>query len=99
MCMRKLSEVKGEEALDVLAEILEPITVIANDEDVKAGFDTNIARCVSVALKKYKKEILAIFASINGKTVEETCEEIDLLSLPSYIVDVLADPVVRRLFT
>lgn len=97
--MRKLSEVKGEEALDVLADILEPITVIANDEEVRAGFDTNVAKCVSVALKKYKKEILAIFASINGKSVEETSEEIDLLSLPSYIVDVLTEPAIQRLFT
>ena len=68
--MRKLSEVKGEEALDVLAEILEPIVTIINDEEVKAGFETNVAKSVSVALKKYKTEILQIFASINGKSVE-----------------------------
>ena len=35
--MRKLSDIKGEEALDVLAEILVPITAIANDEEVKKG--------------------------------------------------------------
>lgn len=97
--MRKLSEIKGEEALDVMAEILEPIVEIANDEDVRAGFDTNVAKCVSVALKKYKKQILEILASINGKSVDETCEEIDLLSLPSYILDVLSDPAIKRLFT
>ena len=97
--MRKLSEVKGEEALDVLAEILEPIVTIINDEEVKAGFDTNVAKSVSVALKKYKKEILEIFASINGKSVKETCEEIDILSLPSYIVEILNEPEIQRLFT
>ena len=97
--MRKLSEVKGEEALDVMAEILEPIVMIANDEEVRAGFDTNVAKCVAVALKKYKGEIMKIFAAINGKTVEETADEIDLLSLPSYIVDVLSEPAIKRLFT
>jgi hypothetical protein len=97
--MRKLSEVKGEEALDVLAEILEPIVTIINDEEVKAGFETNVAKSVSVALKKYKTEILQIFASINGKSVEETCEEIDILSLPSYIVEILNEPEIQRLFT
>lgn len=97
--MRKLSEVKGEEALDVLAEILEPIVTIINDEEVKAGFETNIAKSVSIALKKYKTEILQIFASINGKSVEETCEEIDILSLPSYIVEILNEPEIQRLFT
>ena len=97
--MRKLSEVKGEEALDVLAEILEPIVTIINDEEVKAGFETNVAKSVSVALKKYKTEILQIFASINGKSVEKTCEEIDILSLPSYIVEILNEPEIQRLFT
>lgn len=97
--MRKLSEVKGEEALDVLADILEPIVTIINDEEVKSGFETNVAKSVSVALKKYKTEILQIFASINGKSVEETCEEIDILSLPSYIVEILNEPEIQRLFT
>ena len=97
--MRKLSEVKGEEALDVLAEILEPIVTIINDEEVKAGFETNIAKSVSIALKKYKTEILQIFASINGKPVEETCEEIDILSLPSYLVEILNEPEIQRLLT
>lgn len=97
--MRKLSEVKGEEALDVLADILEPIVTIINDEEVKAGFETNVAKSVSVALKKYKTEILQIFASINGKSVEETCKEIDILSLPSYIVEILNEPEIQRLFT
>lgn len=96
--MRKLSEIKGEEALDVLAEILTPITSIARDDEVLEGFKTNVAFSVSIALKKYKKEILEIFAAINGKTVEETCEEIDLLSLPSYIVEVLNEPSIQRLF-
>ena len=40
--MRKLSEVKGEEALDVLADILEPIVTIINDEEVKAGFECGV---------------------------------------------------------
>lgn len=96
--MRKLSEIKGEEALDVLAEILEPIVTIANDDEVRAGFETNIAKCVAVALKKYKKEILQIFACINGKSVEETCEEIDILSLPTYIIEILNEPEIQSLF-
>lgn len=96
--MRKLSEIKGEEALDVLAEILVPITEIVNDEEVKAGFETNVAKSVSVALKKYKKEIIAIFATINGTSVEETLEEIDILALPAYIVEILNEPAIQSLF-
>lgn len=96
--MRKLSEIKGEEALDVLAEIIEPITTIIQDEEVKAGFEKNVAKCVAIALKKHKKEIIEIFACINGKSVEDTLDEIDILSLPSYIVDVLNEPALQSLF-
>lgn len=96
--MRKLSEIKGEESLDVLAEILVPITDIANDDEVKAGLDKNVAKCVSIALKKYKTQIIEIIATINGKSVDETLEEIDLLSLPAYIVETLNEPAVQSLF-
>lgn len=96
--MRKLSEIKGEEALDVLAELLVPITEISQDEEVRAGFETNVAKCVSIALKKYKKEVMEMLAVINGKSVEETLEEIDVLSLPAYLVDVLSEPSIQSLF-
>lgn len=97
--MRKLSEIKGEEAIDVLAEILEPITMISSDEEVKAGFETNVAKCVSIALKKYKKEVLEILACVNGKSVEETCEEIGVLSLPAYVMEILEEPAIQSLFS
>lgn len=96
--MRKLSEIKGEEALDVMAEILVPITDIVQDEDVRAGFETNVAKCVSIALKNHKESIIDIFTAINGKPKEETLAEIDLLTLPSYMIDVLNEPQVQALF-
>lgn len=96
--MRKLSEIKGEEALDVMAEILVPITDIVQDEDVRAGFETNVAKCVSIALKNHKEAIIDIFSAINGKPKEETLAEIDLLTLPSYMIDVLNNPQVQALF-
>lgn len=97
--MRKLSEIKGEEAIDVLADILGPITEIAGDAEVKAGLETNVAKCVSIALKKYKKEVLEILAAINGKSVEETCKEIDVLSLPTYLIEVVEEPAIQSLFS
>lgn len=96
--MRKLSEIKGEESLDVLAEILVPITDIVQDEEVRKGFETNVAKCVSVALKNHKELIIDILTAINGKPKEETLAEIDLLTLPSYMIDVLNEPQVQALF-
>lgn len=94
--MRKLSEIKGEEAIDVLAEILVPIVDIVNDEEVRNGFETNVAKSVSIALKKHKTEVMQIFAAIDGKPVEDL--DIDLMTLPAAIIEILNEPSVKALF-
>lgn len=94
--MRKLSEIKGEEALDVIAEILVPITAIANDDEVKEGFETNVAKCISIMLKKYKAEVMHILAVVDGKKVEDL--DFDILELTGSLVDLLNEPAVQSLF-
>lgn len=94
--MRKFSEIKGQEAIDVLAEILEPIINIVNDEEVRQGMETNVARSASIALKKHKKEVWHILAVIDG--VEDDKLEIDLLTLPTALIELLSEPVVQELF-
>lgn len=97
--MRKLSEIKGEEALDILAEIIVPITDIAQDEEVRKSFDEkNVASAVSVAIKKHKKDIIEIFAKIDGNTYEEELEEVNLLMLPTQILSLLNEPAIESLF-
>lgn len=96
--MRKLSEIKGEEALDVLAGILVPITAIANDEEVKEGFETNVAACVSIALKKHKEDVIDMLAALDGKSKEEMLADMDLLTLPSVLIEILNEPAVQSLF-
>ena len=96
--MRKLSEIKGEEALDVLAEILMPIVEMWEDEEVKTGFEVNVAKAVSVAIKNHKEAIIGIFASIDGKTYEEELECINLISLPADIIEILNEPAIQDLF-
>ena len=96
--MRKLSEIKGEEALDVLADMLVPITAIANDEEVRKGFDTNIATCASIALKKHKDDVIDMLTALDGRSKEEMLNDIDLLTLPSVLIEVLSEPAVQNLF-
>ena len=96
--MRKFSDVKGEEALDVLAEIIVPITALANDEEVRKGMEVNVANCVAIALKKYKTEIIDIITAVNGKSKKETLKELDLLTLPAYFGDILSNPTIQSLF-
>ena len=96
--MRKLSEIKGEEALDVLAEIIEPAAEIFSDENVKNAVKTekNKAKAVKIILKDHKKAILALMAALEEKPVEEY--KPTLLALPALIIGVLNDPELQSLF-
>lgn len=96
--MRKLSEIKGEEALDVLAEILIPITAIVTDDEVRSGFETNVATCACIAIKKHKEEVIDILSKIDGTDKEEFLNNINILTLPSIMIDVLNEPMVQELF-
>lgn len=96
--MRKLSEIKGEEALDVLAEIIEPAAEIFSDENVKNAVkaEKNKAKAVKIILKDHKKAILALMAVLEGTPVEEY--KPTLLALPALIIGVLNDPELNSLF-
>ena len=67
--MRKLSEIYGDEAVDVLAELLDPAFVIMSDEDFRAIFENNepminVARYI---VKNYRKEAMHILKVLNGE--------------------------------
>lgn len=98
--MRKLSEIKGEDALDVLADVLEPVSVIEQDEQfVKAVREKEFSKIemVRYLLKNHKSEILKTMAIIDGKDVENYSPSI--IELPVMLLDLLNDPDLLSLFT
>lgn len=82
----KLSAVRGDRVFDVIADIIEPIATIAQDENAiklfqsdgnpegKTPWEHFVERAKSsipVLMRKYKGEICEIMAAINGVTVEQ----------------------------
>lgn len=95
--MRKLSEIKGEEALDVLAEIIEPAAEIFTDENVKKALKSESRiKAAKIILKDHKKAILTLMAALEETPVEEY--KPTLLALPALILGVLNDPELQSLF-
>lgn len=95
--MRKLSEIKGEEALDVLAEIIEPAAQIFTDENVKKALKSESRiKAAKIILKDHKKAILTLMAALEETPVEEY--KPTLLALPALILGVLNDPELQSLF-
>ena len=95
--MKKLSEIKGEEALDVLAEIIEPAAEIFNDENVKNAIkvDNNKAKAAKIILKNHKKAIFTLMAALEETPVEEY--KTNLFALPMLILNILNDHELQKL--
>lgn len=97
----RLSDIKGEEAFDVLEEIIDPIAHIAADEKIaevkkqKGATRLDIARYI---MKNHRREIITILASLERKPYDEYLKEVDLFKLPMQIMDLINDPQVLSLF-
>ena len=104
----KLSEVKGEKALDMFADLIEPITEILDDKEIAKIWKSRktkdgqtlksvLGKAVSVAIKNHKTAVITILAILDDVPVEEY--ECNILSLPKKLLDILNDPAIFDLFT
>lgn len=87
----KLSDYKNEDAVEVIADIIEPLSVIFTDEEIKN--EKNKMKAIAKALKKYKKEVIQILARIDGVSVNEY--ECNALTLPIKVLEVMNDKEVQ----
>lgn len=91
----KLSDFKGEEALDLMADLMEPATEIINDPQIKALKGQPYIKVAQYILKNHKKNSLAIY--------ELLCKEDRKKATPpkilALLIDVLNDPDLQSLFT
>lgn len=102
----KLSNIRGDRVLDVIADVIDPIANIAQDKDVAAMFERKavpegmeardffaqrMRRGLPVLLKDHKADIIAIMAAIEGVTPEEYTDTLDLAKLFTDIMELLTD--------
>lgn len=89
--MRKLSEYKNEEALDLLADILEPSAEIMTDSEVVDLIMGNEQRMKGVVLmiKNHKTALMRIMAAMDREDPETY--ECNLFTLPRRILEIIND--------
>lgn len=95
----KLSDYKGEDALDLLADIIEPATSILGDSEFREKMRAKEppAKLAKYALKKHKSAILEIMARIDGE--DPQTYKPGIFELPSKVLDILNDKELMDLFT
>lgn len=93
----KLSEYQGEAALDILADLIEPVGEIMSDKEIGEVFKKNRFRAIGLAIKNHKKAVMQIMATIDGVPVEEY--KCNVFTLPVKILELLNDQDIVQLFT
>lgn len=93
----KLSEYKGEAALDILADLIEPAGEIMSDKEIGEVFKKNRFKAIGMAIKNHKKAVMQIMATMDGVPVDEY--KCNVFTLPVKILELLNDSELIRLFT
>ena len=102
----KLSEIKGERVFDVIADVIDPIVSIAQDDDAAALFkpqplpegmepwDFFLQRLrdnLPALVKAHKDELSLIMATLNEMTVDEYVENLTIPKLIGDLIDLVTD--------
>ena len=110
----KLSEIKGERTIEVIADIIEPVAEIAGDPVAAELFTKKalpegmtpaafalqrIKKAVPALLKGHKASIIAIMATLEGVSAEEYAAKLDLVRLVRDLTELLSDDAFSALFT
>lgn len=109
----RLSDIKGERTLEVIADIIDPIANIAEDEEASALFKREklpdgltakkfllqrARKAVPSLLKGHKGDIISILSTIEGITKEEYTASLNLVKLAKDAIDLLTDEAFTTLF-
>lgn len=100
--MKKLSDFKDEQALDLLADVFEPaVKIVVDEEFIKAVDKGNRLEAVKIAIKNHKSEVMEILAAMEGVPVEEFhCNIFTLpMRLGEVIGEIMREPELMAFFT
>lgn len=96
--MKHLSEYKDEEALDMLADLIDPVIEIFGDEEVSKWFKAGVkVKAVQAAIRGHKQDVIKMLAILEG--VPEGEYHCNLLTLPKILLNVFNDPELNDFFT
>lgn len=88
----------NEEALDLFADLVEPVSEILFDTEVRKALTENkTAKAVKLAIKRHKRRIIETLALIDGVPVSDY--KVNVLTLPLKIMELVNRPEFTELFT
>lgn len=109
----RLSDIQGERVFDVIADIIDPIANIAEDDAASALFKREklpegmtakefmthrVRKALPALLKGHKGDIIAILAAIEGVSAERYKGALNLVKLMQDATELLTDEAFSALF-
>ncbi len=110
----RLSDIQGERVFDVIADLIDPITNIAEDETASAIFHREqrpegmtvkqfmakrIKKALPTLLKGHKSDIITILATIEGVSEDAYKGKLNLVKLILDATELLTDDAFGALFS
>lgn len=94
----KLSEIKGKKALETTAELIEPLAHILADGTISEAVKAQkpVLHIVKLLLKGWPDDVITILALLDG--ADPATYEVNMLTLPVKLLEILNDPEVQTLF-
>ena len=99
--MRQLADIKGAEAIDVTADLVELISKVFGSDEIKKmrKEHSDLAQIFSYVLKNNRHDVIQMLAVLDGCAPDEYLDKTSMATLLHDVDTMLGDPTVRELFT
>lgn len=102
----RLSDVRGERVFDVIADLVDPIANIAEDEDASALFRRGklpegmtatqylaerARKALPALLRTHRDDVIAILSTIQGVSAEEYASGLNMAKLFADVIELMTD--------
>ena len=102
----RLSDIKGERVLDVIADLIEPVCNIAEDEEAAAFFRPQklaegqtpqqlflkrVKASVPKLIRDHREDLVSILATLKGVDKKEYAEAMTMPSVVADVVELMSD--------
>lgn len=93
-----ISDIKGEEAIELCGDLLEPLCTILADQEFRELWEakTSKIKLVQYLTKHHAKEVKWMLAILDREDPETY--EVSVLTLPMKLIQLFNDPAVASLF-
>lgn len=96
--MKKISEFRNEEALDLLVDIIEPTARIFGDAELRKAVLRKAKKieCIKIAIKNHKSDVIEILALLDGEDPKKY--DTGLVRIITKLLEVLNDEELSDFF-